>query len=335
MTLKSIYQSRALNPEIAPDLKLKILDYMVKTRATEERMIKMSKSQDGYFWIGGPGEEGFNIPLGLLINWGEGLDHDWFHPHYRSSGVLIAHGWPMIDFIRQMGTRATDPFSKGRLFSNHIAVKKLNLAPASSPIQVQFAVAIGTATAQMRKKAQGISIVIGGDAGTAEGEFHSSLLWSSRNGAELPMLLIITNNRYGISTHYDEQHPAEKPIIARAEAFGIKSKIIDGIDPENAWFEIKTAMEYVRTERKPYLLEVNVSRLYGHSSSTGCNFIQEEVDCIEIYARKLIEAGLLTQEKFEDLKNHYLQEGHEALEKVRSEPFPAPESIYDDIFCEE
>ena len=58
---------------------LQIHRHMVRARTMEERMIKMSKSGEGYFWLGGPGEEGFNVPLGLLIKKGFGPDFDFIH----------------------------------------------------------------------------------------------------------------------------------------------------------------------------------------------------------------------------------------------------------------
>src|SRR5438094_578980 len=90
---------------------------MVRTRAMEERMIKMSKSGEGYFWIGGPGEEAFNTCLGFQVKKGEGPAHDYLHLHYRNSATLVALGMPLIDGIRQMAMTATDTSSMGRNFS--------------------------------------------------------------------------------------------------------------------------------------------------------------------------------------------------------------------------
>ncbi len=79
-------------PTLDRELLVRIHDLMVKTRVLEERLIKMYKQGDGYFWIGGPGEEAFNVPLGLLVKKGQGLDYDYLHLHYRQSGTLLAHG---------------------------------------------------------------------------------------------------------------------------------------------------------------------------------------------------------------------------------------------------
>src|SRR5262249_13183108 len=100
---------------------LEIWSIMVRARAMEERMIKMSKSGEGYFWIGGPGEEAFNTCLGLQVKKGQGPDYDFLHLHYRNSATLVAMGMPLVDGIRQMAMTATDPHSRGRNFSGHYA----------------------------------------------------------------------------------------------------------------------------------------------------------------------------------------------------------------------
>src|SRR5690606_26142438 len=159
-----------------------------------------------YFWIGGPGEEAFNTALGLLVRKGQGLDHDYPHLHYPAGATLLAMGAPPIDALRQMHNPATDPDSRGRNRTGPPAQRAWNVVPLPSPIEVQHSVAIGTGRAQRRHGGEGITIVQGGDAGTAEGDFASCLVWASRPGAELPMLIIVTNNQWGISTAADTQH---------------------------------------------------------------------------------------------------------------------------------
>src|SRR5437667_12626338 len=93
---------------------LEIYRTMVRARALEERMSKMSKSGEGYFWIGGPGEEAFNAVLGLHVKKGRGPDYDFLHLHYRNSAAMVAMGMPLIDAIRQMAMTRADPNSMGR-----------------------------------------------------------------------------------------------------------------------------------------------------------------------------------------------------------------------------
>lgn len=315
------------------DKLIRIYDRMVKARVLEERLIKMNKSGLGFFWIGGPGEEAFNVPLGMLIKKGEGLDYDFLHFHYRQSATLLTMGVEVIDVIRQMHNTATDPYSGGRNFVNHYAIKKWNVVTVTSPIEMQLAICIGTGVAQARHGGDGITIVTSGDAGTAEGEFASCLTWASRAGGELPILNIVTDNRWGISTPFAEVHCA-RPIADRGRAFGIESATINGNDVEESYAAIEKAMAYVRKKRKPYLLEVNVSRLYGHSSASGANWIEGETDCIKELEKKLKQAKILGEEDFKKIREQYDQESIEAVKKVLKEPKPKPEDIFEHIFAD-
>jgi 2-oxoisovalerate dehydrogenase E1 component alpha subunit len=306
---------------------------MLKARVLEERLITMYRQGDGYFWIGGPGEEAFNVPLGLLVNKGRGLDHDFLHLHYRSSATLLAMGADPVDSLRQMKNTATDPYSRGRNFAGHYSARKWNVAPITSPIEVQYSIAPGTAMAQRATNAKGITIVQGGDAGTAEGDFATCLVWSSRKGQELPILIIVANNKWGISTHYDTQHGEER-ISDRGKAFGMQTATIDGNDVETSYFALKKAIEYVRTERKPYLLEAMVSRLHGHSSASGANFVHDEVDCLALWEQKLEERKLRTRAEMDEMRARFTQELLEASKRVREEPQPAPESIWDYVYAD-
>src|SRR5467141_3214265 len=306
---------------------------MVKARVLEERLIQMYKQGDGYFWIGGPGEEAFNVPLGLLIHKGQGPQYDYCHFHYRQSGTLLAMGTDPMDAMRQMKNTATDPYSGGRNFVGHFSIREWNVVPVSSPIEVQYSMAPGTAIANKRAGGRGITIVTGGDAGTAEGDFSTCLIWSSRPADPLPILIVVTNNKWGISTHYQGQH-GEKRISDRGKAFGIESKTIDGNDPEVAYREIAAAMEYVRSERKPFLLEAFVSRLYGHSSASGANRLNDEADCIVGFERRLEERKLLTRQQIDELRQKYAQELQEVHRRVRQEPQPKGDTIYQNVFMD-
>jgi len=318
--------------KLSPDVLIRMHELMLRSRLLEERLIRMQKQGDGYFWIGGPGEEAFNVALGLLVDKGRGPAHDYLHLHYRSSATMVAMGIDPSDAMRQMKNTATDPYSGGRNFVNHYSIPEWNVVPVSSPIEVQFSMAPGTALVQKRFGGRGITIVQGGDAGTAEGDFASCLIWSSRPGMELPLLMVVTNNEYGISTPAAEQH-GEKRIADRGKAFGIQTAVVDGNDPETAYLSIKQAMDYVRTERRPFLLEAKVSRLYGHSSSSGANFVTGEFDCLARFEKRLEERGILSRAKMDELRVQETQTLLEMSKRVRIEPQPKGPTIYDHVFA--
>jgi 2-oxoisovalerate dehydrogenase E1 component alpha subunit len=298
---------------------------MVRARVMEERMIKMSKSGEGYFWIGGPGEEAFNTALGLQINKGCGPAYDFLHLHYRNSATLVAMGMPLLDGIRQMAMTLTDPHSAGRNFSGHFAHKPWNVVPVSSVIEVQFAMAPGTALVQKRHGGDGITIVVGGEAGTAEGDFASCMIRSTRPGNELPLLMIVMNNGWGISTTHCSQH-AVKNIVERGKPFGIPGEVVDGNDPIASWFAIQKAMAYCRGQRRPYMIEAMVSRLYGHSSSSGSPR-SGDPDCIALFEKKLLAKGWIDQTAIDKVHAEAKEEVDEAVAQAMQERKPAPEDI--------
>jgi 2-oxoisovalerate dehydrogenase E1 component alpha subunit len=313
--------------QLPADRCLEIYQIMVRTRAMEERMIKMSKSGEGYFWIGGPGEEAFNSCLGLQVKKGQGPDYDYLHLHYRNSATLVAMGMPLIDGIRQMAMTAADPHSFGRNFPGHYARREWNVLPISSVVENQFVMAPGTAIVQKRRGGDAITIVVGGDAGTAEGDFASCMVWSTRPSQELPVLMIVMNNGWGISTPESSQH-GERNIIDRGKAFGIPGEVVDGNDPIASWHAIQRALNYCRDKRRPFMMEALVSRLYGHSSSSGALRVKNEPDCIALFEQKLLEAGVLDSAAIERAHEEAQAEAEGALEQAMSESRPTAADIY-------
>jgi 2-oxoisovalerate dehydrogenase E1 component alpha subunit len=327
----AVSPSELKNPLANPRHVLKIHEHMVTARATEEQCIRMSRAGDGWFWIGAPGEEALGVPIGMQVNKGEGLDHDYLHLHYRSSPVVIPMGVRPIDVLRQMAAKATDPFSRGRNFVNHYAIRKWNVLPMAPTIETQYAIAIGTGIAQRRHGGSGITIVNGGDGGTHEGDFASCLIWSTRPGAELPVLMITANNKYAISTQSCSQHGTE--IVNRARGFKIPAVQIDGNDLFETWRAVSEAMEYVRRERKPYFIEAAVSRLNGHSSSSGANRVDEE-DCIVRLEEKILKNDWATRKDLDEVWRRWRDQVNADYQVVKHEPYPDGQDIWKYIFSE-
>jgi 2-oxoisovalerate dehydrogenase E1 component alpha subunit len=316
---------------LSKELLLRIHQDMVKSRVLEERLIKIYRAGESYFWIGGPGEEAWGVSLGLQVKKGQGLSYDFLHLHYRCTPTLVAMGMPMIESIRLMMNRSTDRSTGGRNFSNHYCFPEWNVAPVTSPIGVQYGIALGTAHAQKRAGHKAVTVVTGGDAGTAEGDFASSLIWASRKGSELPMLITVQNNKWGISTSFEGQH-GEAHIADRPKAFDIRSRVINGNDPVECYLAIQEEMEYIRKTGKPSFIEAMVSRLYGHSSASGANPVSNEEDPVRSFEERLLKAGHLKENQVKTIWQGFEQEGVLAQEQVRAEPQPVAESIWDHVY---
>lgn len=312
--------------------KIKIHDLMVKTRCTEETAISMNKQGEGFFWIGGAGEEAFGVALGLQIKKGQGPAYDYLHLHYRGAPIAIAMGAEPIDQVRQMRATSTDRYSGGRQFVEHFAIPEWNIVPVTPTIETQYLMAPGTAHVQRRFGGDGITVVTGGDAGTAEGDFHCCLNWASRPGEELPLLIIVTHNKFGISTP-SGQVQAQPALNKLAEPFGIRNSMHNGNDVEEIWTALEEAIAYIRKERKPYCLQANVSRIFGHSSATGANRVPE-VDCITVFEDKLVRDGIMTRTEIDGVWKKWKDHLKECLAQVRQEPLPDGSDIWRHVFAE-
>ncbi len=323
---------KGLKPLALPrELLLQMHSLMVKSRVLEERLIKIYKAGEAYFWIGAPGEEAFGVPLGLLVKKGKGPQYDYLHMHYRATPTMVAMGMPMIDSIRLIMNRSTDRCTGGRNFSNHYCFPDWNVTPVSSPIEVQYGTALGTAHVQRQHKSDSLSVVTGGDAGSAEGDFASCLVWSSRPGAELPILITVQNNKWGISTSYDEQH-GEAHVADRGKAFNMRTRVINGNDPIETYIALREEMNYIRKHRRPVLLEARVSRLFGHSSATGANLIPE-LDSVLSFEKLLLRNDLIKEKDAKKLWTDYEEEARQAQELARTEPAPTGESVWDHTYA--
>ena len=307
---------------------------MVKSRVIEERLIQIYKQGQGHFWIGGPGEEAFGVPLGLLIKKGQGVEHDFLHLHYRGTPTLVAMGLTIKSAIRLMMNKKTDRHTGGRNFANHYAMPEWNVAPVTSVIGPQYSVALGTAHAQSRSHKNGITVVTGGDAGTAEADFATCLIWASRPARPLPMLITVQNNGYGISTSYEGQH-GESHIIDRGKAFNMETLLLDGNDPVAVYNGLKEKINYVRDQRRPVLLEARVSRLYGHSSASGANYVEGEPCCIALLESQLKKKNLLTDKEQKDTWDSLKEEAQQTQQEVKGEADPDPNSIWKHVYAEE
>jgi len=302
---------------------------MVRARVMEEQLIQLWRKGQGFFWTGGPGEENLNISLSRLLKKGEGLDFDFFHPHYRSGTVGLGMGLPMISFIRQMKALKSDPFTGGKNFVSHLAVKNWNIIPTSSPVATQCILALGTAKAQTRAAQKSLSVCVIGDGSSASPDFASSMIWSSRPDNNLPLLSIITNNDIGISTATKTQ---VRVISKRAEAFKIKHSIVDGLILGKTWSALFQAFEYVRQEQKPYVLEIKVPRLFGHSSSSGANR-ETSLACPIENLKKEIPFQLDFDNLLQEYRLAALNEFQLALSECEGESYPDAESVLSHSFA--
>src|SRR5262249_33159468 len=272
----------------------------------------------GFFWIGGPGEEAFNTCLGLQVKKGEGPAYDYLNLHYRNSATLVAMGMPLIDGIRQMAMTATDTHSMGRNFSGHFAKRDWNVLPITSVIEVRHLMAPGTALVQKRHGGHGITIVCGGDAGSAEGDFASCMIWSTLPGKEVPVLIIVENNGWGISTPACSVH-GDHNIYDPGKAFCIPGPVGHRHDPVAS----RPAIRGV----SPLGVRAGPRRPQGHRSARVAAGVKDDPDPIPMCEETLLAPGAKAAHGGEHAPAEAEGEFGAALDKVLSEQAPGPADI--------
>ena len=162
----------------------------------------------------------------------------------------------------------------------------------------------------------------------------------------LPLLFICTNNQYGISTNFGDVH-GQSNITKLAEGYGMPAVVVNGNDVEESYAAISEAIAYIREHRKPYFLEAMVSRLRGHSSSSGAVEIptvdnpkdyipgENEIDPIRVWAKKLVRQKIISKNYLKEELEKGLEEMAELLQKVKQEEEPSKETIYNHTFKQE
>jgi 2-oxoisovalerate dehydrogenase E1 component len=208
-------------------------------------------------------------------------------------------------FMQWQGNK--EGYSKGRERSFHFGNKEHFICGMISHLGPQLAIADGVALAYKLKNEQKVSLAFTGDGGTSEGDFHEALntaaVW------DLPVIFIIENNGYGLSTPTSEQYRC-KNLIDKAAGYGIEGVQIDGNNILEVYDTIKGVREYCIKNQKPYLIECMTFRMRGHEEASGVKYVPkhlfetwEQKDPVKNYEAFLIAEKLFTEKEIEKIKS--------------------------------
>src|SRR5690606_10208771 len=217
---------------------------------------------------------------------------------HRNLGVFTAREVPFDKLFMQWQGKK-DGFSKGRERSFHFGTNDYHICGMISHLGPQMAIADGVALAHRLKGEQKISLAFTGDGGTSEGDFHEACNVAAVWG--LPVIFIIENNGYGLSTPVNEQY-ACRQLADRAVGYGMKGITIDGNNILEVHKTIKEAREYCIREQKPMLIECMTFRMRGHEEASGVKYVPKNLfeewakkDPVQRFEDYLLENGVLSQ----------------------------------------
>ncbi len=272
-------------------------------RMIEEKMLVLLRQGIISKWFSGIGQEAIAVGATLALQTDE-----WIMPLHRNLGVFTSRGMPLHKLFHQWQGHK-EGYSKGRERSFHFGSREHHICGMISHLGPQLALADGAALAHVLKNEQRIALAFSGDGGTSEGDFHEALnvaaVW------DLPVIFIIENNGYGLSTPVREQFRCEQ-LADKARGYGMESVIIDGNNILAVHDTIRGVREYCLRERKPYLIECMTFRMRGHEEASGTKYVPKELmeewgrkDPIKNYEQFLIAEAVITEMEVAAIRHEY------------------------------
>lgn len=245
---------------------LSIYRELVTPRLIEEKMLNLLRQNKISKWFSGIGQEAISVGTAKAAE-----PADYLLPMHRNLGVFTTRGVPYYPLFCQLFGKA-DGFTGGRDRSFHFGTTNYNIFGMISHLAATMPVADGIALARKLTDQQSVAISFCGDGGTSEGDFHEALnlagVW------ELPVIFVIENNGYGLSTPVSEQYACEH-LVDRAAGYGLEGMRIDG----NDYFEVYDSVKKARRlalSGQPVLIEAKTFRMRGHEEASGTFYVDDE-----------------------------------------------------------
>ena len=261
--------------DLSNDQLINIYKNILLPRLIEEKMLVLLRQGKISKWFSGIGQEAIAVGAALALQ-----QDEWIMPLHRNLGVFTSRKMPLNKlFMQWQGSK--NGYSKARERSFHFGSKEYHICGMISHLGPQLAIADGVALAYKLRKENKVSLAFSGDGGTSEGDFHEALnvaaVW------DLPVIFIIENNGYGLSTPVNEQYRCEN-LVDKARGYGMEGVQIDGNNILSVYDTIKGVREYCIKNQKPYLVECNTFRMRGHEEASGTKYVPKEL--FEEWAKK-------------------------------------------------
>src|SRR5688500_17015753 len=264
-------------------------------RMIEEKMLILLRQGKISKWFSGIGQEA--IAVGAVLS----LQQDeWIMPLHRNLGVFTTRNMPLSKLFMQW-QGAQEGYSKGRERSFHFGSREHHICGMISHLGPQLSSADGVALAHKLRSENKVAVAFTGEGGTSEGDFHEALntaaVW------DLPVIFVIENNGYGLSTPSNEQFRCES-LVEKAKGYGMEGVRIDGNKLLSVYDTIGGVKQYCIQNQKPYLVECMTFRMRGHEEASGTRYVPnylfeiwEKKDPVLQYENFCKAEGILTEEE--------------------------------------
>lgn len=309
---------------LSDDVLLSLYKSILLPRMIEEKMLLLLRKGKISKWFSGIGQEAISAGLAMAME-----SDEYILPMHRNLGIFTARGLPLDRLFKQLQGKYNG-FSKGRERSFHFGTSNYHIVGMISHLGPQMGIADGIALASLLKKENKVTAVFTGDGGTSEGDFHEALnvaaVWN------LPVIFIIENNAYGLSTPVSEQYKCSD-LYEKGTGYGMDAMQIDGNNLLTVYDTVKTLSENIRVNPHPVLLECKTFRMRGHEEASGTKYVPKELfdewgkkDPVTNYESYLMDEGILNETLIASIRNGFKKEIDDALDETFAEPEVTPDS---------
>ncbi len=303
---------------ISKELLIELYQHLLKPRMIEEKMLILLRQGKIGKWFSGIGQEAISVGATLALN-----SEEYILPMHRNLGVFTSRNISIAKLLAQFQGKSTG-FTNGRDRSFHFGTQEHKIIGMISHLGPQLALADGIALADKLSDSKKATLVFTGDGATSEGDFHEALnvaaVWN------LPVIFIIENNGYGLSTPVSEQYKCEN-LADKGIGYGIESLQIDGNNILEVYQTIEKYATEIRNNPRPILIECKTFRMRGHEEASGIKYVPKDLldfwaqkDPVEKFEKFLLSEKLIDDNFIDQLKLNYKKEIDAAVEQAFNDP---------------
>ena len=304
--------------QLSNDQLLTLYKNILYPRIIEDKMLILLRQGKIGKWFSGIGQEAISVGVTMAL-----LEDEYILPLHRNLGVFTTRKVPFKKLFAQWQGKKSG-FTKGRDRSFHFGTNDYHIVGMISHLGAMLGVANGISLAHLLNKEKKISVVFSGDGGTSEGDFHEAMnvaaVWS------LPVIFLIENNGYGLSTPSNEQFRC-KQFIDKGIGYGMEAYQVDGNNILEVYNKAVELTESMRNAPRPILLECMTFRMRGHEEASGTKYVPphlfeewKQKDPIDNFQQYLVNEGILNEQSIEQIYDELKQGMDDDLAEVFAEP---------------